>query len=179
MARVSILMSKEQEGDFTCSTHWLWRRELRAEPGHGGGGWLQKGWGLVACSETLVSGQSPACVDQTASVSEMENRTWKRLSEKVTAKGTFRMMWVEQLTHTDILARTLVFGTPSTRAQLFSRKGDLRQRGKSSGSAHFLLISPVFFTYAHIHPSRVFSTELPSTTNIKLSEEASDSCAEV
>lgn len=53
------------------STHWLWKRESRAEPGHGGGGWHQKGWGLVACSEIQVSDQSPACVDLTASVSEM------------------------------------------------------------------------------------------------------------
>lgn len=137
MARISILTSKEQEGDFTFSTHWLWRRELRAEPGHGGGGWLQKGWGLVAYSEILVSGQSPACVDQTASVSEMENRTWKRLPEKVTAKGTSRMMWVEQFIHTNVLTRILVFGTPSTGAQLFSWKGNPRQRGKISGSCIF------------------------------------------
>lgn len=89
-----------------------------AEPGHGGGGWLQKGWGLVACSEILVSGQSPACVGQTASASEMENRTWKRLSEKATAKGTSRMVWVEQLIHTDVLTRILDFRTPSTGAQI-------------------------------------------------------------
>lgn len=176
MARISILMSTEQEGDFTFSTHWLWRRESRAEPGHGGGGWLQKGWGLVACSEILVSGRSPACVDQTASVSEMENRTWKRLSEKVTAKGTSRMMWAEQFTHMDVLTRLLVFGTLSTGAQLFSWKGHLRQRGKSSGSCTFPANFTSVFTCAHIHPSRVFSTELPSTTNIKISEEASDTC---
>lgn len=169
-------MSKEQEGDFTFSTHWRWRRELMAEPGHGGGGWLQKGWGLVACSKILVSGRSPACVDQTASVSEMENRTWKRLSEKVTAKGTSRMMWIEQFIHTDVLTRILAFGTLSTGAQLFSWKGDLRQRGKGSGSFIFPANFTSVFTYAHTHLSRVFSTELPSTTNIKLSEKASNTC---
>lgn len=127
----------------------------------------------MACSEILVSGQSPACVDQTASVSEMENRTWKRLSEKVTAKGTSRMMWVEQLIHTDVLTRLLDFGTPSTAAQLFAWKGDLRQRGKSSGSCIFPANFTSVFIYAHIHPSRVFNTELPSATNTKISEEAS------
>lgn len=176
MARISILMSKEQEGDFTFSTHWLWRRELMAEPGHGGGGWLQKGWGLVACSEILVSGQSPACVGQTASVSEMENSTWKRLFEKAKAKGTSETIWAEQFIHTNVLTRILAFGTLSTGAQLFSWKGDLRQRGKSSGSCIFPANFTSVCTYAHTHPSRMFSTVLPSTTNIKLSEVASDTC---
>lgn len=86
------------------------------------------------------------------------------------------MMWVEQLSHTDLLTRILDFGTLSTGAQLFSWKGDLRQRGKSSGSCIFPANFTSVFTHAHIHPSRVFNTELPSTANIKISEEASDTC---
>lgn len=63
-----------------------------------------------------------------------------------------------------------------SQAQLFSWKGDLRQRGKSSGPYIFPADFTSVFTYAHTHPSRMLSTELPSTTNIKLSEEASDTC---
>lgn len=51
-------------------THQRRRTKSKAVPGRGGGGWLQRDWGLEDGSGTRVSVQSPVYVGLTASVSK-------------------------------------------------------------------------------------------------------------
>lgn len=174
MARISILMSKEQEGDFT--SQYSLAVEKRVEGRARSWGWWMAPKRLGPGGLLRNSGFRPKsslcgsdCICFWNGKQDLEETVWKGNSKRHHS----RMMWVEQLIHTHVLTRLLDFGTPSTAAQLFSWKGDLKQRGKSSGSCIFPANFTSVFIYAHIHPSRVFNTELPSTTNTKISEEAS------
>lgn len=83
-------------------THQQRRTKWKAVPGRGGGGWLQRGWGLGGGSGTRASVRSPVYAGLTASVSKTASRVErggeqlkppeKRLGRKL---FTMRSRWTE------------------------------------------------------------------------------------